>query len=130
VGPERFGIVCVDCAKARSQFLLADFSGKVLVPPTVIEHDRRGFEAAIQAVREAAQRHRLAVVIVAVERTGRSHMPVQAAFQAAGFEVRIVHPFTTKQSRQPADPGNKTDLGEVGVDLIPSRTSGEVDPTE
>ena len=26
-----------------------------------------------------------------------------------GFEVRILHPYTTKQFRQPADPGNKTD---------------------
>jgi transposase len=109
VGPERFGIVSIDCAKARSKFLLADFYGNVLLPPTVINHDRGGFEAAIQAVRKAAQRHRLAVVIVAVERTGRFHNPIQAAFQAAGFEVRIVHPFATKQFRQPADPGNKTD---------------------
>ncbi|WP_074306041.1 transposase [Singulisphaera sp. GP187] len=39
----------------------------------------------------------------------RFHLPVQTAFQTAGFEVRIVHPFATKQFRQPADPGNKTD---------------------
>jgi transposase len=109
VGPERFGIVSIDCAKARSKFLLADFYGKVLVPPTLIEHDRVGFEAAIRTVRQAAQAHQLAVVIVAVERTGRFHLAIQAAFQAAGFEVRIVHPFTTKQFRLPADPGNKTD---------------------
>jgi transposase len=109
IGPERFGIVSIDCAKARSKFLLADFYGTVLLPPTTIEHDRAGLEAAIQAIRQAALAHRLAVVIVAVERTGRFHGAVQAAFQAAGFEVRIVHPFATKQFRQPADPGNKTD---------------------
>jgi transposase len=34
---------------------------------------------------------------------------VQAAFRAADFETRIVHPFATKQFRQPSDPGNKTD---------------------
>ncbi|WP_406697127.1 hypothetical protein V5E97_39690 [Singulisphaera sp. Ch08] len=45
------------------------------------------------------------MVIIVVERPGRFHMPVQAA----GFEVRSVHPFATKQFRQPADPGNKTD---------------------
>ena len=44
-----------------------------------------------------------------VERTGRYHGPVQRAFRQAGFEVRIVHPYTTKQYRLPADPGNKTD---------------------
>ena len=48
-------------------------------------------------------------VIVVVERTGRYHRLVQRAFTKAGFEVRILHPFATKQFRQPADPGNKTD---------------------
>ena len=38
VGPEHFGIVAVDCAKARSKWMLADFYGNVLVPPTEVEH--------------------------------------------------------------------------------------------
>ena len=29
VGPEHFGIVAIDCAKARSRYLLADFYGRV-----------------------------------------------------------------------------------------------------
>jgi len=37
------------------------------------------------------------------------HRPVQRAFAKVGFEVRIIHPLTTKQHRQPANPGNKTD---------------------
>src|SRR5207302_949021 len=41
--------------------------------------------------------------------TGRYHHVVRQAFAAAGFEVRIVHPFTTKRYRQVSDPGNKTD---------------------
>ena len=53
--------------------------------------------------------HDLRDVLVAIERTGRYHRLVQRAFAAAGFETRIVHPFATKQFRQPADPGNKTD---------------------
>ena len=32
VGPEHFGIRCFDCAKARSQFLLAGFYGRVWIP--------------------------------------------------------------------------------------------------
>jgi hypothetical protein len=32
-----------------------------------------------------------------------------APFAAAGFETRIVHPFVTKQYRQPVDPSKKTD---------------------
>ena len=53
--------------------------------------------------------HDIRDLLVAVERTGRYHHPPARAFAAGGFEVRTVHPFTTKQFRQPADPGNKTD---------------------
>ena len=109
VGPEHFGIVSVDCAKARSKWMLGDFYGNVRIPPTVVVHNRAGLDAAIAQLRQAVQAHALHDLLVAVERTGRYHRPVQRAFAAAGFEVRIVHPFATKQFRQPSDPGYKTD---------------------
>ncbi len=109
VGPEHFGIVSVDCAKARSKWMLADFYGSILVEPTVVEHTRAGFDAAIAQLRKALAARDIRDVLVAVERTGAYHQPVQRAFAAAGFEVRIVHPLATKQFRQPAHPGYKTD---------------------
>jgi transposase len=109
VGPEHFGIVCIDCAKARSKWMLADFDGKILVPPTVVEHNRPAFDAAIAQLRQALHDHDLRDQLVAIERTGRYHRLVQRAFAAAGFETRIVHPLATKQLRQPAHPGEKTD---------------------
>jgi transposase len=109
VGPEHFGIVCCDCAKARSKFLLADFYGRVLVPPTTLAHHRPDLDAAVAQVRQAFTDHQLRDGLVAIERTGRYHRLVQRTFAAAGFETRILHPFVTKQYRQPVDPGNKTD---------------------
>jgi transposase len=109
VGPEHFGLVCVDCAKARSRMMLADFYGRVLLEPTTVEHNQSNFETAVTSLRAAMARHRIQDVIVVVERTGRYHGPVQRTFGKAGFEVRIVHPYATKQYRLPADPGNKTD---------------------
>jgi transposase len=109
VGPEHFGIVSVDCAKARSKWMLCDFYGNVLVPPTVVEHNHPQLAAVTAQVRQAMTEHGLHDLIVAIERTGRYHHPVQRAFVAAGVEVRIVHPFATKQFRQASDPGNKTD---------------------
>ena len=109
VGPEHFAFVCIDCAKARSKMMLADFYGRVLVEPVIVEHDQPGFAAATQQVRDAMTRHGIKDLIVVIERTGRYHGPIQRAFANAGFEVRILHPYTTKQFRQPADPGNKTD---------------------
>ena len=37
VGPEHFGIVSIDCAKARCiNWMLCDFYGNVLIPPTIV----------------------------------------------------------------------------------------------
>ena len=41
VGPEHFGVLCFDCAKARSKFLFANFYGKPLIPPQIVSHTRR-----------------------------------------------------------------------------------------
>jgi transposase len=109
VGPHHFGVVSIDCAKARSKWMLADFFGKVLIEPVELPHTRAGFRAAVERLRQAVHEHRLDDLVVAVERTGRYHQPAKRAFAEAGFEVRTVHPFATKQFRLPADPGNKTD---------------------
>jgi transposase len=109
VGPEHFGIVAVDCAKARSKWMLCDFYGTILVPPTHVPHGRGYFDVAILQLREALATHHLEDLVVAVERTGNYHLPVKRAFAAAGFECRIVHPMATKHFRQPAHPGVKTD---------------------
>src|SRR3989442_6867602 len=83
VGPEHFGIVCVDCAKARSKFLLADFYGRVLIPPTTVTHNRPELDAAVAQVRAAFATHALRDGLVAIERTGRDHRLVQRTFAAA-----------------------------------------------
>lgn len=107
VGPEHFGFLCVDCAKARSKIMLADFYGRVLIQPTTVTHDRFGLDAFQQSVRDVAARHVLKDLIVVLERTGSYHRVMQRALTKAGFEVRIIHPFVTKQYRQPADPGKR-----------------------
>jgi transposase len=109
VGPEHFGIVAVDCAKARSDYFLADFYGRPLLEPTKLPHTRGDFQAAFDRLRQAMRVHDLRDLVVAIERTGDYHRPVQAAFRQAGFETRLVHPLTSKQYRQPADADNKTD---------------------
>lgn len=109
VGPERFGIVAVDCAKARSKWMLCDFYGKVLVPPTTVEHHRAALDLATVQLREAIQRYGLLDHLVAVEMTGAYHRPVQRAFRKAGSETRLVHPFASQHYRLPAHADSKTD---------------------
>jgi ribosomal protein S11 len=123
VGPEHFGIVCVDCAKARSKWMLTDFYGRNLVPPIEVEHTQACFASMIERLRTALEQAGIRDQIVVIERTGRYHRPVQRAFAKAGFEVRIIHPLTTKQHRQPANPGNKTDDGNERLRNGPGITS-------
>jgi transposase len=109
VGADHFAFVCVDPAKERSEWMMADYYGNLLIEPTTVEHQAAQLNMAVVRVQQAKITHHIEDMIVTVERTGNYHLPVQRAFKKAGFEVRIVHPFATKQFRQPADPGNKTD---------------------
>ena len=38
VGGERFAIVCVDPAKHRSEWMMADYFGNLLIEPRTLEH--------------------------------------------------------------------------------------------
>lgn len=109
VGPQHFGIVAVDCAKARSKWMLTDFYGNILIEPADLDHTRPGLDDFTARVRRGLDDHGLRDLIVAIERTGHYHRPVQRAAVAAGFEARIVHPLASRQFRLPADPKNKTD---------------------
>ena len=109
VGGDRFAIVCVDPAKHRSEWMMADYFGNLLIEPQTVQHQAAFFKLAVEQVRQAQQEHDIQDTIVVVERTGLYYLPPKRAFAGAGFETRVVHPFVTKQYRVPADPGNKTD---------------------
>lgn len=109
VGPEHFGIVSIDCAKGCSKWMLSDFYGEILLPPTELPHHQGHFSLAAVQIREAMLQHGLKDLVVAIEQTGDYHQPVKRAFQAAGFECRIVHPLASKPFREAAHPGIKTD---------------------
>jgi transposase len=109
VGPEHFGIVAVDCAKARSKWMLTDYYGRVLVPPTIVEHNRQAFSDALAVLRQAIAQHGIKDLVVAVERTGRYHVPVLRVFAAAGYDTRLVHPSISRYFREAAAYDTKTD---------------------
>ena len=124
VGPEHFGIVAVDPAKARSSWLLADYYGRVLVPLTTVEHTRSGFDAALADLRRAVAEHDLRDLVVAVEQTGRYHRPVKRAFAAAGFDTRVVHPAISRHYRQAAALDTKTDRTDTEAGIFRAAING------
>lgn len=108
-GPEHFGVVSVDCAKDRSKWMLADFYGRVLVPPTSVEHRRNDLRMAVHTLRKAIEQHALQDSIVCVEMTATYHQVVWRTFRDAGFDTRLVHPFASSHYRQPEHGDVKTD---------------------
>jgi transposase len=109
VGPEHFGIVSVDCAKARFKWMFADFYGNIFVPPTEVANNRVELEAALAQLQRARADHDVRDLVVAIERTGRYHHLPRNAFVRLGADVRLVHPFTSKHFRECSDPFVKTD---------------------
>ena len=124
VGPQHFGIVAVDPAKARSSWMFADFYGRILIPPTVVEHRRDAFDEALAALGQAIVTHDIQDLVVAVERTGRSHRPVLRAFAAAGYETRIVHPNVSCHFRQAGSYDTKTDSIDLEAGIFRAAVNG------
>src|ERR671913_235086 len=88
VGGERFAIVCVDPAKHRSEWMMADYFGNVLIQARTLQHQAPCFKLAMDQIRQAEEEHRIQDTIVVVERTGNYYLPVKRAFAAAGFDTR------------------------------------------
>lgn len=109
VGPDKFAVVAVDCAKARSKLAVFDFFSNVLLEPTIVEHKRGELQLALTQVRETLAQHKIKDHIVAIEMTGAYHRPVQRFFRKAGSDTRLVHPFASRHYRLPASADTKTD---------------------
>ena len=109
VGPEHFGVVAVDCGKARAKWMFCNFYGKVLVEPTPLPINKGRLPLAVLRVRQACEEHGIRDQIIAIEMTGTYHRPVQRTFRDAKFETRLVHPFASKHYRVAADGDLKTD---------------------
>lgn len=109
VGPKRFGVVAVDCAKAQAKWMFCDFYGRVLIEPTPVRITQGSLQQAILQVQQAVQKHGIRDQIVAIEMTGTYHRPVQHAFRQAQFETRLVHPFASRHYRRAGEADIKTD---------------------
>lgn len=112
VGPEHFGALTVDCSKKHFELLLTDFYGKPLMGPTTILNNKPSIDSTIQQLKREMENHGLKDMVAGIERTGRYHEPIRRALKSH-WDVVMIHPFATKQLRQPAAPGTKTD----GIDL-------------
>jgi transposase len=113
VGPEHFGLLLVDSGKRHFAVRLTNFFGDCLWEPEPVRSMRTALEAMMAEVEKQMAKHGLTDLVVGIERTGRWHHPVKQMVEKK-WPVKMIHPFTTKQLRQPASSGIKTDP----VDLI------------
>jgi hypothetical protein len=56
VGGEHFAIVCVDPAKHRSDWMMADYFGNFLIEPRTLEHRAASFKLVMELIRKAQHR--------------------------------------------------------------------------
>ena len=130
VGPEHFGIVSIDCAKARSKWFFGDFYGRVLLEPSSVEHRHGDLQRAITQLKEAHKKYEIKDSIVCVEMTGTYHQVIMRAFRDAGFETRLVHPFASTHYRTVEHGDIKTDDNDlVGIFRAAVNGFGLVEPT-
>ena len=59
VGGDRFAIVCVDPAKHRSDWMMADYFGNLLIEQQTMEHQAAFFKLAVAQIREAQRQHEI-----------------------------------------------------------------------
>ena len=71
VGGERFAIVCVNPAKHRSEWMMADYFGNLLIKPQTVEHRAVDFKLAVAQIREAQQQHDIQDTIVVGREDGQ-----------------------------------------------------------
>jgi transposase len=113
VGGDKFGVLVVDSSKKNAEVWLTDFYGEPLWEESRTFPITDGhLTEMINVVGGTCRERGLKDLVVGIEQTGRYHRPIQRAL-AQRWEVKAIHPFVTKQLRQPASPGVKTD----GVDL-------------
>lgn len=113
IGGDKFGVLVVDSSKKNAEIWLTDFYGEpVWDESRTVPITRGHLDHMVNVVAGSCREHGFKDLVVGIEQTGRYHRPVKRALEKR-WEVKMIHPFVTKQLRQPASPGVKTD----GVDL-------------
>lgn len=108
VGPDKFGLLVVDTGKKHYAVRLTNFFEDTLWEPDPVSNNRIALEKMMDEVENTMQENGLTELMVGIERTGRLHEPAKQVLEKK-WPVRMIHPFTTKQLRQPASAGIKTD---------------------
>ncbi len=114
VGPEKFGLILVDPHKDMVTAKICDFYGECLLPPTDFANTDPDLNGLVIQIQQCMAEHGLLDMMAGVERTGRYHGPVKRALRRH-WDVKMIHPFTTKQFRQPASAGIKTDPNDLAA---------------
>jgi transposase len=106
-------VLVVDSSKKNAEVWLTDFYGEPLWDESRTFPITRGhLNELVNLVKGNCREYGLKDLVVGIEQTGRYHRPVKRELERI-WDVKTIHPFVTKQLRQPASPGVKTD----GADL-------------
>jgi transposase len=108
IGCDHFGIVVVDSSKKNFCVKMSNFWGDPLWGPEDIPNTKGHLENLENTLNSFLPEHGLKDLVIGIEQTGRLHLPIKNVL-GKRWPVKIIHPFTTKQLRQPFSLGTKTD---------------------
>ena len=108
VGPEHFGILAIDPSKKICACHLTNFYGEILMPMIDVEKNISSMNAFIGKIERIIDEYKLGDLVVGLEMSGSYYHVIKRILKKR-WTVDMIHPFTTKQLRQPASSGIKTD---------------------
>ena len=93
VGGERFAIVCVDPAKHRSDWMMADYFGNLLIEPQKVEHQAAGFRTAVQMIRQAQEQHDIQDIIDGIRHESQVDLALKTISNLNANRLPYNHPL-------------------------------------
>ena len=103
VGGDKFGVLVVDSSKRNAEVWLTDFYGEPLWEESVTVPLVEGhLKDMIHMIQGTCRSKGIKDLVAGIEQTGRYHRPVKRALEQH-WDVKMIHPFVTKQLRQPAE---------------------------
>ena len=106
VDGEKFAIVSVDPAKNRSEWMMADYFGNLLIEPQTLEHQAAFFKLAVVQIREAQQQHLRAKRDLRTN-TGQvdlERFPMLGQVAPGDYSASSLLPVCSKRSKDPCGP--------------------------
>ena len=111
-------ILSFDIAKGKSVYCFIDEKRKIIIEPTLIEHNKKKFDELFNII------HKYKKLTVIMESTSVYHLPVENYFRSKGINTIVINPKLVKQYK---DTLNKSKTDKIDCFKIARCYLGTID---